>query len=322
MQPDLEQSLDDIDARIADLTKLNETGNASFNSELAALRRKRNGLMKKLHAAGLTPWQTVQMARHADRPILRDYIAGVFDEFIELHGDRCFGDDHALIGGFAKLGAHRVMLLGMDKGKNVDDKVKANFGMANPEGYRKALRLMRLAEKYGLPVVCLVDTPAAYPGRAAEERGQAEAIARNLTEMATLEAPILVVITGEGGSGGALGIAVGDVVLMLSNAIYSVIPPEGCAAILWRDAAKAPDAAEALKITAESLLELGIIDGIIPEPLGGAHRDPAGAFAALKSALSKHLAKLQKISIRKLVDQRFEKYARIGKTNKRKYAAH
>jgi acetyl-CoA carboxylase carboxyl transferase subunit alpha len=321
MKADME-SLEAVDTRIAELSGLQADGDASFETEIAELRRKREQMLKTIQRAGLSPWQTVQLARHAERPVLRDYIAGMFDEFIELHGDRCYGDDRALIGGFTRIGDQRVMLLGMEKGRDVDAKVKANFGMPNPEGYRKALRLMRLAEKYGLPVLCLVDTPAAYPGREAEERGQAEAIARNLTEMAVLETPIVVVITGEGGSGGALGIAVGDVVLMLEHAIYSVIPPEGCAAILWRDSARAPEAAEALKLTANSLLDLGIIDGIVSEPLGGAHRDPAAVYSALREAVLPHLARLRKVSARKLVDQRFDKFARMGKTTRRKYAAH
>ena len=316
MDPDFEQPLREIEERIAELRKLNEKQDVNFDGEITELRKKMRGLTKRLYAK-LTPWQTVQVARHEKRPLLQDYIAAVFSEFIELHGDRCHGDDRALIGGFATLNTHRLMLLGMEKGKSVEDKVVRNFGMSNPEGYRKALRLMRLAEKYGLPVVCLVDTPAAYPGMEAEERGQAEAIARNLTEMAGMEVPIVVLVTGEGGSGGALGIAVGDVVLMLSNAIYSVIPPEGCAAILWRDASKAPQAAEALKLTADSLLAMGIVDEVIAEPPGGAHRDYAATMAAVKESLSKHLTRLKRTSPRKLVEKRYDKYARIGRIGKR-----
>ena len=315
MDLDFEKPLVEIEKRIAELVRLNDDSNGQFDSEIAELKRKRDRQRKKTYA-DLTPWQTVQVARHAERPILSDFIAGIFHEFVELHGDRCFGDDRAMIGGFATVEDHRVMLIGLEKGKSVEDKVKSNFGMANPEGYRKALRLMRLAEKYGIPIVCLVDTPAAYPGREAEERGQAEAIARNLTEMARIEVPIVVVITGEGGSGGALGVAVGDAVLMLSNAIYSVIPPEGCAAILWRDATKAPEAAEALKITANSLLDLGIIDEIIPEPPGAAHSNPTAAVATTKTFIMKYLKKLARISSRKLVDRRFDRYARIGRFEK------
>jgi len=316
MDPEFEQPIKEIEDRIAELTGLNDKDGVSFEGEIAELQKKLKTMTKRLYG-NLAPWQTVQVARHEDRPVLQDYVKGVFNEFIELHGDRCHGDDRALIGGFATLNTHRVMLLGMEKGKSVDEKVRSNFGMANPEGYRKALRLMRLAEKYNLPVVCLVDTPAAYPGKEAEARGQAEAIARNLTVMAALETPIVVLITGEGGSGGALGIAVGDVVLMLSNAIYSVIPPEGCAAILWRDAAKAPEAAEALKLTADSLLRLGIIDEIVAEPPGGAHRDCEGTMTVVKEALARHLTRLKRVSTRKLIEKRYDKYCRHGRGRKR-----
>jgi len=321
MDDDFERPLIEIEERIAELTGLNKDPNVQFGSEIAELQRKLKSLQKKAYSK-LTPWQAVQVARHNDRPLLSDYISGVFSDFIELHGDRCHGDDRALIGGFATIADHKVMLIGMEKGKSVEEKIKANFGMAGPDGYRKALRLMRLAEKYGLPIVSLVDTPAAYPGKEAEARGQAEAIARNITEMATLEVPIVVVITGEGGSGGALGIAVGDVVLMLTNAIYSVIPPEGCAAILWRDAAKAPQAAEALKLTAGPLLEMEIIDEIIAEPPSGAHRDHAGVFAAAKEAVSRHLKELKRVPPKKLVERRFSKYSKIGKFDGRKYTKH
>jgi acetyl-CoA carboxylase carboxyl transferase subunit alpha len=237
-------------------------------------------------------------------------------DFIELHGDRAFGDDKALIGGFATIEKKKVMLIGNNKGKNTEEKIERNFGMSNPEGYRKALRLMRLAEEYNLPIVTLVDTPAAFPGKEAEERGQAEAIARNLTEMAKLQVPILTVITGEGGSGGALAIAIGDVVMMLSNAIYSVIPPEGCAAILWRDASFSSQAAEAMKITAGSLLQLGVIDEIIEEPVGAAHSDPAATAESIKSAIVRHLNKMNGFSAAKLLSARFEKYSAMGEFNK------
>ena len=213
MESDFEQSITEIENKINELTKLNKDSDVQFDTEIAALKKELKIRTKTVYS-NLTPWQNVQIARHPDRPVLQDYITGILSQFIELHGDRCFGDDHAMIGGFATIEGRRIMLIGMEKGKNVEEKVKANFGMANPEGYRKALRLMRLAEKYGLPIVCLVDTPAAYPGKEAEERGQAEAIARNLTEMASIETPVIVVVTGEGGSGGALGIAVGDVVFL------------------------------------------------------------------------------------------------------------
>lgn len=264
-------------------------------------------------AARPSAWEAVQLARHAGRPTIRDYIAGVCDEFMELHGDRLCGDDRGIIGGFATIGGVRLMLIGHQKGKTVEENIACNFGMANPEGYRKAMRLMKLAEKYGLPVVSLVDTPGAFPGLDAEARGQAEAIARNLTVMATLRTPYVVVVTGEGGSGGALGIGVGDRVLMLQNAVYSVISPEGCASILWRDGKKAPEAAEALKITADALLQLGVVDAIVPEPAGGAHTAPDRMVATLKTTILNNLAPLQALSIETLVAQRYDKFARMGR---------
>lgn len=261
----------------------------------------------------LTPWQIVQLARHPDRPVMQDYIVGVFSEFIELHGDRLYGDDPALIGGFATIDNRKVMLIGHNKGKNIDERIKRNFGSAKPEGNRKALRLMRLAEKFNIPIVSFIDTQAAFAGKEAEERGQHESIARNLYEMAGVNVPIVVVVTGEGGSGGALCIGVGDAVCMLSNAIYSVIPPEGCAAILWRDSSNAPLAAEAMKLTAPSLLELGVIDEIVVEPSGGAHIDPYGAALAVRSAIIKHLEKLDGVPTDILLARRFDKFARLGR---------
>lgn len=269
--------------------------------------------MAKKTEPKLTPWDIVQIARHAERPNIKDYIRLMCEDFVELHGDRLFGDDHGLIGGFATVGGVKVMLIGHRKGRGVEENIDANFGMASPEGYRKAMRLMRLAEKYGLPVVSFVDTPGAYPGCEAEARGQAEAIAHNLEFMSTLKTPIVVVVTGEGGSGGALGIAVGDRILMLQNAVYSVISPEGCASILWRDGSKAPLAAETLKITAESLKGLGIIDEIVPEPKGGAHTDAAAAVAAVKKAVLANLATLAKLPLDKLVEQRYAKFSAMGR---------
>jgi acetyl-CoA carboxylase carboxyl transferase subunit alpha len=258
----------------------------------------------------------VQIARHPERPLLPDYISDMCDEFLELHGDRRFSDDPALMGGFATIKGHRVMLIGMNKGRTTDEKVANNFGMPQPEGYRKALRLMKLAEKFSLPVVCMIDTPAAYPGRGAEERGQAEAIAYNLMKMATLRTPIIVLITGEGGSGGALAIAVGDSVMMLEHSIYSVIPPEGCAAILWRDAAKAPEAAAALKIDSASLKELGVIDKIVPEPKGGAHTNPRATFDAVQDALISEITRLKRVHTNRLVERRMAKYEKMGQFEK------
>lgn len=260
-----------------------------------------------------SPWEIVQIARHAERPNIGDYTSLMCDEFIELHGDRLYGDDRGMIGGFATIGGEKVVLIGHRKGRGIEENIEANFGMAHPEGYRKAMRLMRLAEKYGLPVVTLVDTPGAYPGSEAEARGQAEAIAHNLEFMATLKTPIVVVVTGEGGSGGALGIAVGDRVLMLENAVYSVISPEGCASILWRDGSKAAEAAKTLKITAESLKELGVIDEIVAEPAGGAHTDVKSAVANVRKAVLANLAELRKLSLVKLTDQRYEKFAAMGR---------
>jgi acetyl-CoA carboxylase carboxyl transferase subunit alpha len=260
-----------------------------------------------------TAWDIVQIARHAERPNIADYITFMCDDFVELHGDRLFGDDRSLIGGFATIGGEKVMLIGHLKGRGIEENIEANFGMASPEGYRKAKRLMKLAEKYHLPVVSLVDTPGAYPGCEAEARGQAEAIAHNLEFMATLKTQMVIVVTGEGGSGGALGIAVGDRILMLQNAVYSVISPEGCASILWRDGTKAALAAETLKITAGSLKSLGIIDDIIPEPKGGAHTDAAKAVAAVKKAVLDNLAVLKKINLDTLLQQRYDKFAAMGR---------
>ena len=309
---DFEQPLAELENRIAELTDLDKDPDVHFSAEIQRLRQEVKALRKKIYAH-LTPWQTVQVARHAARPVFTDYASALCSEFIELHGDRCFGDDPAMQGGFATIEDRKIMLIGTQKGKTVEERVHCNFGMPNPEGYRKALRLMRLAQKYGLPIVCLVDTPAAYPGKEAEERGQAEAIARNITEMAAIETPIVVAITGEGGSGGALGIAVGDVVLILSHAIYSVIPPEGCATILWREASKAPQAAEALKLTADELLRLGIVDEIIPEPEGGAHRQVEATMAVVKEALLRHVGRLSRVSPRKLRERRYAKFAAMGR---------
>jgi len=312
MDLDFEKPIIDIEERIAELHKLNDKPGVQFDAEIAELKNQLEMRTKEIYSK-LTAWQIVQIARHSKRPLLKDFISGIFSEFIELHGDRCFGDDQGIIGGFAALDDYHVMLIGHQKGKTVEENIKANFGMANPEGYRKALRLMKLAEKYGIPVISFIDTPGAYPGMDAEARGQAEAIARNLTEMSTLETPIIVLVTGEGGSGGAIGIGVGDVVLMLSNAIYSVISPEGCASILWRDGSKAPEAAEALKLTADDLLKLQVIDEIIPEPLGGAHRNHEQIFTAVKQSLLKHLHHLTRTSPRKLVEKRFKKFSGMGK---------
>ena len=311
MELDFEKPLLEIEKRIAELTRLNADPNVQFGSEIAELSRKLASMKRKTYG-NLTPWQTVQVARHEERPLFGDFVQGVFSEFIELHGDRAFGDDKALRGGFATIDKHRVMLLGMDKGKTVEMKVERNFGMANPEGYRKALRLMQLAAATGRPIVTFIDTPGAYPGIGAEERGQGEAIARNLREMAGLPVPIIVFVMGEGGSGGALAIGVGDRVYMLENSIYSVISPEGCAAILWRDRAKAQEAAKAMKITAQDALRLGAIDAVLDEPTGGSHRDYAASAATVRARIEADLDLLEAMAPRDLLDARLAKFLAMG----------
>ncbi|MFC2151033.1 acetyl-CoA carboxylase carboxyltransferase subunit alpha [Bacteroidota bacterium] len=269
--------------------------------------------MNKKAKKELTPWEIVQISRHPKRPILQDYISHIVNNFVELHGDRCFSDDMAMIGGFAEIGGQKIMLIGHNKGKKTHENIARNFGMAKPDGYRKALRLMKLAQRFNVPIVTIIDTPGAFPGLEAEERGQAEAIAKNLTEMASIEVPIVCVVIGEGGSGGALGIGVGDRILMLSNAIYSVISPEGCASILWRDAAYAPDAAKALNLTAKELLKHGVIDEIIDEPGEGAHTDVKAIAESIKKAVLKNIKPLQKLSVDELIQSRFEKFSAMGK---------
>jgi len=291
-------------------------------SRFAPQDRKTLTRLKKLEAkiarlkreiySNLTPWQRTQLCRHIDRPRALDFIAHIFTDFVELHGDRAFRDDPAVVGGLARLEGETVMVVGQQKGRDLQELSRRNFGMPHPEGYRKALRLMKLAERFGKPVITFVDTPGAYPGVGAEERGQAEAIARNLQEMASLGVPILVAIIGEGGSGGALALGVGNRILMMENAIFSVISPEGCAAILWRDGNKAPLAAEALKLTAQDLHSLGVIDEIVPEPLGGAHRDHQGAAQLLKETLIRHLMELKGMSAEELLKERYEKFRRMG----------
>lgn len=263
----------------------------------------------------LSPWQRVQIARHTQRPFMLDYLAHAFSDFCELHGDRKIGDDQAMPGGFAKIGNRRVMVIGHQKGRDTKENLRRNFGSANPEGYRKALRLMQLAEKFGLPVITLIDTPGAYPGIGAEERNIAESIARNLREMMLLKVPVIAVVLGEGGSGGALGIGVADRVLMLENAYYSVISPEGCAAILWKHRKHAPEAAEAMKLSAPDLLKLGLIDEVIPEPDGGAHHNHQATAQSLQQALESQLTSLEKLSEKKLLEQRYQKFRQFGEWN-------
>ncbi len=287
-----------------------ETGR-DLSSDIKQQRVRFKTTLKRLYS-NLTPWETVQVARHAKRPLATDYVKSVFRDFCELHGDRNFSDDRAIVSGFGRIGGHRVMIIGHDKGKDIKQRIACNFGCAHPEGYRKALRKMRLAEKYGLPVVCLIDTQGAYPGVGAEERGIAFAIATNLMEISRLRTPIVSVVIGEGGSGGALGIGVADRVAMFQHAFYSVISPEGCAAILWKTAERRKHAAEALKLTSRELLKLDLIDHIIPEPVGGAHRDPESAAANLERYLIGTLNELKRLGLDSLVAKRQEHIRHLG----------
>ncbi len=284
---------------------------AEGEDELRRLRRELADLTRKIYS-NLTPWETVKVARHKNRPQTADYITMVFEEFVELHGDRRFGDDRALITGFAKLGKYKVLLVGHKKGRNYKERSECFFGCAHPEGYRKALAKMRMADKFGLPIICLIDTPGAYPGLGAEERGQAQAIAENLFEMSRLRTPIVCVVIGEGGSGGALGIGIGDTVAMMEHAYYSVISPEGCAGILWKSHEFAEQAANSLRFTSRDLLEFKIVDHVIEEPLGGAHRQPHQAAARLRQFLLKTLREWEPVERTTLVQRRYEKFRRMG----------
>ena len=300
-----------LEARIAELRQTAAEGDVDIAAEIRRLEMKSADLLAATYKA-LTPWQKTQVARHPMRPHFVDYVAQCFTDFMPLGGDRYFGDDQAIIGGFAKLGDRRVMLIGHEKGHDTQSRIKHNFGMGKPEGYRKAIRLMDLAGRFGLPVVTLVDTSGAFPGVEAEERGQAEAIARSTEACLGLPVPIVAVIVGEGGSGGAVALASAERVLMLEHAVYSVISPEGCASILWRTAEKAADAAEAMKVTAQDLLALGVIDRIVKEPIGGAHRDPALTAQGLCKAIGEELDELGKLSPEKLRAKREERFLRIG----------
>lgn len=308
---EFERPILELEAKIQELKQFADAEKVDVSAEIARLERKVARLQEEVFA-NLAPWQRTQIARHPNRPYTMDYIRLMLTDFVELHGDRAFSDDKAIVGGFARLEGMALMVIGHQKGRDTKEKLARNFAMANPEGYRKALRLMKLAEKFDKPVLTLVDTPGAYPGIGAEERGQAEAIARNLREMSELRVPIVVVITGEGGSGGALGIAVGDTVLMLEYAIYSVISPEGCASILWRDPAKAPEAAAAMGITAQTLMRLDVIDEIVPEPTGGAHRNHQEMATTLKGSLLKAFDRLRQLPLDALLDQRYQKFRRMG----------
>ena len=303
---DFEKPLIEIQKKIEEIENIHGT-----TEEVIKLKKEAEKLRKKIYS-GLNRWQRVLVARHPNRPYTLDYINLFVKDFIELHGDRLFRDDPAIVAGIGKIEEQTVMIIGHQKGRDTKEKLKRNFGMPHPEGYRKAMRLMRLAEKYGIPVVTFVDTPGAYPGIGAEERGQSNAIAESLMLMGLLGVPIVVIITGEGGSGGALAIAVGDRVFMLENSVYSVISPEGCASILWRDSTKASEAAEALKLTAEDLLGLGIIDGIIPESSGAAHNDWEGTALIMKKHIVEALSELAQYSVEELISKRVEKYRKIG----------
>ena len=309
---DFEKPIAELETRVAELR---ETASSSehidIDAEIARLEAKANKLLRDTYAK-LTPWQKAQVARHPERPHFKDYVAGLADDFFPLAGDRAFADDPAIIGGFARIDGRRVMLIGHEKGDDTASRLKHNFGMAKPEGYRKAIRLMRLADQFGLPVVTLVDTPGAFPGVQAEERGQAEAIARSTEECLALKVPMVAVIVGEGGSGGAIAVAAANRVLMFEHAVYSVISPEGCASILWRTADKAAEAAEAMKITAADQQALGVVDRVVPEPLGGAHRDADAAIGALKGAIIEELDGCSSVGPNELVAQRRAKFLAIG----------
>jgi acetyl-CoA carboxylase carboxyl transferase subunit alpha len=306
---DFERPILELEEKISEMRSMADQ--LDIGPEIEVLEQKVERLRSSIYEQ-LTRWQRVQLARHPDRPYTLDYAALICDDFIELHGDRHFGDDQAIVAGLARIEGTDLVLIGQQKGHDTKENVKRRFGMPNPEGYRKALRLMKMAEKFGLPVVTLIDTPGAYPGIEAEERGQAEAIARNLFEMATLGTPIVNIVIGEGASGGALGIGMGDKFMMMENTWYSVIAPESCSSILWKSWEYKEQAAEALRLTAPDLVEIGIADSIIPEPVGGAHRDPKGAADLLKSALLGALEELQEIPIPALVERRQERYASIG----------
>ncbi len=306
---DFEKPIAELERKIVEMRKYED--NLDIKGEIGSLEEKVIKLKQNIYE-NLTRWQRVQLARHPERPYTLDYIYMMTDDFVELHGDRLYRDDKAIVGGFAKLDEYKVMIIGQQKGRDTKSNLYRNFGMANPEGYRKALRLMKLAEKFNKPVITLIDTPGAYPGLEAEQNGQAEAIARNLLEMSRLKVPIIVVIIGEGASGGALGLGVGDRILMLENTWYSVISPESCSSILWRSWEYKEQAAEALKLTAPDLLEHKIIDRIIPEPLGGAHKDHKSMAHILKEELIKELAPLVKLKADKLVSGRLEKFAKMG----------
>jgi len=311
--PDFEKPITELEKKIQELKSFISEKKIDLSSEVKKLEERLEHLRRDTYT-NLTPWQRVQLARHQQRPYTLDYINMIMSDFVELHGDRLFGDDKALVCGLAKIEKKKLLVMGHQKGRDTKENLKRNFGCAHPEGYRKALRLMQLAEEFGLPVVIFIDTPGAYPGIGAEERGQSQAIALNLREMMQISTPILSIVIGEGGSGGALGVGVADRVAVLENSYYSVISPEGCAAILWKDGAKAPQAAEVLKLTGQDLLKMGIIDEIIPEPFGGAHHDPQKSGQNIKEAILRNLKELDSLEKKKLLELRYKKFRSIGVT--------
>ncbi len=311
---DFEEKVAELDRQISELQRLSSIKGIDYSAEIRRLHKERVAELRRTYS-NLTAWQTVQVARHPQRPLLADYLNLMVKDFRELHGDRCFGDDRAIITGLGQIGRERVLIVGQNKGRNTKEKIACNFGCPNPEGYRKALAKMKLAQKFNVPVITLIDTPGAYPGIGAEERGQAQAIAVNLMEMARLTVPIICIVIGEGGSGGALGIGVGDKLAMLEFAYYSVISPEGCAAILWRDGSQAALAAEALKLTSRDLYKLGLVDAVIPEPLGGAHRSIHDTVHNVEDYIIKTLTVLKRTKIENLLENRYKKLRSIGTTD-------
>lgn len=306
-----EKPIVELEKKIEDLEKFARQEGLNFHTEIEKLHSKLQSLKEEIYG-NLSPWQCTQVARHQSRPYTLDYASLVFEDFTEIHGDRAYADDKSIVGGMARLGEQPIMLIGHQKGRNTSENIRRNFGMPNPEGYRKALRMMKLAEKFGMPIITIIDTPGAYPGIGAEERGQGEAIARNLLEMAALRVPVISVVAGEGGSGGALALGVGNRVLMMQHSIYSVISPEGCAAILWKDGTKGEKAATALRLTASYLAKFDIVDEVIAEPLGGAHRDHPGTAANLRDALQRHLSELLELPKEQLAADRYERFRKIG----------
>lgn len=311
---DFEKPILELERKIEELKKFTASEKIDLQAEIKKLEDKLEKLKHEIFN-NLTPWQRVQISRHPKRPYTLDYVRAIMSDFIELHGDRAFADDRAIICGLAKLDNFKIMIIGHQKGRDVKENLMRNFGSAHPEGYRKAIRLVRLAEKFDVPVFCFIDTPGAYPGIGAEERGQAESIAYNLCEMAQISVPIIVIVIGEGGSGGALGIGLGDRICVMENAYYSVISPEGCAAILWRDRTQAPEAAKVLKITANELYEMGIIDEVIKEPLGGAHRDHEEAAKYVKASMIRNLKEVSALGKDQMLQKRYEKFRKMGVFN-------